>query len=83
MTPHNNNLDKLLSLLATAAFQKAINGELVNQELLLTAQAALLKAQIPYDVNYSPGTQRIAPFATLLIFITPIWSVRIVFNFNS
>ncbi|WP_341877688.1 hypothetical protein [Defluviitalea saccharophila] len=77
-----SNFEKLFALLATTAFQKLITTKAINEELLLAAEAALLKAQIPFDVSYSIGSQRLAPSAQLVIYITPIWNMTFVFEFG-
>lgn len=77
-----SNFEKLFTLLATTAFQKLITAKAINEELLLAAEAALLKAQIPFDVSYSIGSQRLAPSAQLVVYITPIWNMTFVFEFG-
>lgn len=77
-----SNFEKLFALFATTAFQKLITSKAINEELLLAAEAALLKAQIPFDVSYSIGTQRLAPSAQLVIYITHIWNMTFVFEFG-
>lgn len=43
----------------------------------------LIKAKIPFDVEYSPGTRRVAESALLIIFINPTTTLNITIDFQS
>jgi hypothetical protein len=45
--------------------------------------AILIKTQIPFDVQYSPGTRRVAESAELTIFINPTTTLNFILNFQA
>jgi len=44
--------------------------------------AILIKTKIPFDVEYSPGTRRVAEAAKLIIYINPTTTLSFTVNFQ-
>lgn len=73
----NNELNTLLSsqLLTRLALSK--NMRIAELDAII---AILIKTKIPFDVQYSPGTRRLAESAQLTIYINPTTTIS--FNLN-
>jgi len=67
-------------LMASEAFQVLCNSELIKLNQLFAVQALLIKAGIPYDLTFSPGTRRTATAAELTIYINPTTKLDIVIS---
>ncbi len=62
---------EFLSLLSTDIFKKILSSSNLQLAQLNAVQALLIKARIPYDLRYSPGTRRASPGIDLSIYINP------------
>lgn len=79
MTNKNNESG---SLLTSQIFNKLINSsnlKIAEFDALLTI---LIKAGIPFDVEYTPGTRRDTEAAVLIIYINPNTTLNLTFNFE-
>ncbi|HBX24420.1 MAG TPA: hypothetical protein DEF34_12430 [Desulfotomaculum sp.] len=65
-------------LMASEAFQILCNSEIIKLNQLLAIQALLIKASIPYDLFFSPGTEERQPQQQLNIYINPTTKIEIV-----
>lgn len=73
------NLDKdILKILSTACFQKIANNDLIKIAQLNTIISVLISNHIAFDLEYSPGTRRVATEAELTIYINP--TTQLTFN---
>lgn len=68
----------ILKLLSTGIFQKITNNDSIKIAQLNAVTSLLLKSNIPFDLEFSPGTRRIPTQAELIIFINPSTTI----NFN-
>ncbi len=73
---------KVEELLASKALKSIINSDFITLKQILTAQSILIKAGIPYDLTFSPGTRRAAAAAKLTIFINPTTTLSFTFAFE-
>lgn len=64
-------------LMASEAFQVLCNSKFIKINQLFAIQALLIKAGIPYDIFFSPGTRREAAAAELIIYINPTTTFNI------
>ncbi len=69
-------------LLASQTFQAFLNASAIKLNQLFAVQALLIKAGIPFDLSFSPGTRRLATGADLTIFINPTTTLNFVINFE-
>lgn len=77
-----NTNNELGTLLTSQLFSKLINSsnlKIVEFDALLTI---LIKAGIPFDVEYTPGTRRAAEAAVLIIYINPDTTLNLTFSFD-
>jgi hypothetical protein len=80
MKGNNNDLITLLTSTAFSNLASARNIKIAEFDALI---AILIKSQIPFDVEYSPGTRRLAESALLTIIINPTTSLNITFSFEA
>jgi len=66
---------ELQFLLASKAFQALLNDEAIKLDQLCAVQALLIKAGIPFDLIFTPGTRRAGAEAALTIHINPTTEV--------
>lgn len=71
---------ELLTLLSTDLFLNLMKSGSIKLTQIYTLQTLLIKADIPFDFQYSPGTRKIAPGAELTIHIRP--GVRLQFTIS-
>jgi len=74
---------EVLSILSTQTFQRILNNDIIRIGELNAAIALLIKAEIPFDVEYSPGTRRLSPAAELTIYINPSTTINFTINFGA
>ena len=70
-------------LLATDVFKNLIVNDLLNTSRLNAAIALLIKARIPFDVAFTPGTRRAQPQAVLTVHINPNTTISFSLQFDS
>jgi hypothetical protein len=80
MKGNNNDLITLLTSTAFSNLASARNIKIAEFDALI---AILIKSQIPFDVEYSPGSRRLAESAELTIIINPTTSLNITFSFEA
>jgi hypothetical protein len=80
MKGNNNDLITLLTSTAFSNLASARNIKIAEFDALI---AILIKSQIPFDVEYSPGSRRLAESAVLTIIINPTTSLNITFSFEA
>jgi hypothetical protein len=79
-----NNINKELStILASEAFTNLVNSKNLKIVEFDAILALLIKLRIPFDVEYSPGTRRLAESAELSIFINPSTTLNFIINFEA
>lgn len=74
--------NELLTLLASQAFSNLANSKNLKIAEFDAIIAILIKTKIPFDVEYSPGTRRLAEAAELTIYINPNTTIDFTFNFQ-
>ncbi|WP_026476338.1 hypothetical protein [Alkaliphilus transvaalensis] len=62
---------EVLTLLSTDLFKKILGAGNLPLVQLNAVLALLIKSRIPFDLEYSPGTRRIAAGLNLSIYINP------------
>lgn len=75
--------NKLMTLLSTDIFKSLLNSDEFEIAKLNTAIALLIKAGIPFELTFTPGTRRDAATATLTVYINPATSIKFTITFNS
>ncbi len=70
-------------LLATDAFRSLLENDLLSTAKLNAAIALLIKARIPFDVVFTPGTRRVRPQAVITININPNTTISFTVRFES
>jgi hypothetical protein len=70
-------------LLATDVFKNLLVNDLLNTSRLNAAIALLIKARIPFDVSFTPGTRRAQPQAVLKVHINPNTAISFSLQFDS
>jgi hypothetical protein len=79
-----NDISKELStILASEAFNNLANSKNLKIVEFDAIIALLIKLKIPFDVEYSPGTRRLAESAELTIFINPTTTINFVISFQA
>ena len=71
---------ELLTILSTDLFKKILGSGNLQFVQLNAVLALLVKAKIPFDLQYSPGTKRVSPGLELQIYINP--STRLNFTIS-
>jgi hypothetical protein len=79
MTCGKNELGALLSSPLFTNILNSSNIKIVEFDALL---ALLIKGGVPFDVQYTPGTRRIAEAAVLIVYINPTTTLNLTFNFS-
>ncbi|MTI48667.1 hypothetical protein [Sporosalibacterium faouarense] len=78
------NISKqLLKILSAEVFQRIINNDVIRLEQLMTAQALLIEANIPYDLVFAAGTRRDASAVELIIYINPTTTMNFTVAFEA
>ena len=67
-------------ILASDAFKSIIDADVIKLCQLNAVLALLIKACIPFDVSFDPGTRREAAAIELVIFINPSTTLNFVLN---
>lgn len=79
MTCGKNELGALLSSPLFTNILNSSNIKIVEFDALL---ALLIKGGVPFDVQYTPGTRRIAEAAVLIVYINPTTTLNLTFSFS-
>lgn len=69
-------------LLASDTFRALLCENAIRITQLNAVIALLIKAGIPFDLEYSPGTRRLAAAANLTIYINPTTTVNFTLSFE-
>lgn len=69
-------------ILSSEIFQKLVNANFIKIKQLNAAVALLIKAGIPFNLIFSPGTRREAAAAELVIYINPTTTINFILNFE-
>lgn len=80
MNGNNNDLITLLTSQAFSSTARSRNIKIAEFDALI---AILIKAKIPFDVEYSPGNRREAESAALIIYINPTTTLNLTFDFQA
>jgi hypothetical protein len=78
----NGNNSDIITLLTSQAFSSLASSRNIKIAEFDAIIAILIKAKIPFDVEYSPGNRREAESAELIIFINPITTLNVTFTFQ-
>ncbi|SHF49072.1 hypothetical protein [Desulforamulus putei] len=70
-------------LLANDTFNTLLNCDTIKITQLNAIIALLIKLGIPFDLEYSPGTRRLAAAAELTIYINPSTTLNFTLNFEA
>lgn len=74
---------ELLTILSTDVFRKIANNELIRVRQLNAAITLLIRARIPFDLTFSPGTRRAASAADLTIYVNPTTTINFTIAFET
>lgn len=78
-----SDFDKdFMSILSTGVFKNIVNSDALTIAQLNAAITLLIQAAIPFDVQFTPGTRRIAAAATLTVYINPSTTINFTINFG-
>lgn len=75
--------NELQILLTTEVFKALKNSEFIQFQQLTAAQSLLIKLGIPFDVDFSPGTNRKAAAVELTVYINPSVKIQFILSFES
>jgi len=71
------NFEKeLLAILATDVFKNILANQLMPLAKVNAAIALLVNAGIPFDLSYSPGTRRVSPGFSIVVYINPNTTIQ-------
>jgi hypothetical protein len=73
----------LITFLTSRLFLNLTNSKNIKIAEFDAIITLLIKAGIPFDIEYSPGTRRLAESAVLAIYINPTTTLNLTFNFQS
>lgn len=73
---------EIIQILSTSIFKKIINNDLLTIKQINAATTLLIKAGIPFDLSFSPGTRREATAAELTIYINPTTTLNFTISFE-
>lgn len=76
-------MKNILEVLSTGLFKRIIAGEVIQIAEINAAITLLIKANIAFDLSFSPGDQRIAKEAILRVYVTPAASIRLTIQFEA
>lgn len=74
---------EILAILSSSLFRAITNSRKIRVQQLCAAISLLTKAGIPFDLSYSPGTQRLAAKAHLTIIVKPGVSINLAIAFET
>ncbi|MGE5543574.1 MAG: hypothetical protein ACM3UW_01245 [Bacillota bacterium] len=77
-----NSKRTLESILALDIIGTLIRANTIEISRLNTAITLLIKAGVPFDLTFTPGTRRTASAATLTVFINPTTTLNFTFQFQ-
>lgn len=72
----------LITILTSEAFSSLASSRNIKIAEFDAIIALLIKVRIPFDVEYSPGTRRLAESAQLTIYINPTTTLNFTFSFQ-
>lgn len=75
--------NEVLDILSTGLFKRIIAGETIKIAEINAAIAILIKADIAFDMFFAPSGPRVAKELSLVIYITPSVTIRILIQFES
>jgi hypothetical protein len=78
-----NLVKELESLLKLEALRSLLDSNAIKINQLCTAIALPIKAGIPFDLSYSPGTRREEASAQLAIYINPNTTIQFTLSFEA
>ncbi len=73
----------IIKLLSCDTFRLLTTSSTIKIVQLNAVIALLIKLNIPFDIEYSPGTRRLAAAASLTVYITPTLTLSYNFNFEA
>lgn len=78
------NINQEIAILfSTEAFRQLFTSDVIRIAQLNAAIALLIKLGIPFDVEFSPGTRRVATAAQLTIYINPTTTLNFTLTFEA
>lgn len=81
---NNNNIgNELSTLLSSQVLSRLTSSRNMRIAEFDAITAILIKTQIPFDVQYTPGTRRDAESAELKIYINPTTTLNFVLSFQA
>jgi hypothetical protein len=75
--------NEINDILSSGCFRKIIAGQAIQIAEINASVALLIKADIAFDLSFTPGDQRIAKELAMRIYITPAVSIRITVQFEA
>lgn len=75
--------NEIIEILSSGVFKRIIAGEIVPIAEINVVITLLIKTNIPFDIEFTPGDRRIAKEAVLRIYITPATYIRITIQFEA
>lgn len=77
-----NLIKELEILLALEALKEIINSSTIKIAQLNAAIALLIKANIPFDVEFESGTRREQAQVRLIIYVNPCTQLKFIFSID-
>lgn len=74
---------EIIEILSTEAFNRILTGQAIQIAQLNAVIALLIKTNIPFDLSFTPGDQRIAKEARLVIHISPASTINFLIQFEA
>ncbi|MCT4542872.1 MAG: hypothetical protein N4A63_04980 [Vallitalea sp.] len=76
------NVNDVLNLLSSYIFKECNDLGVITLQQIHNIINILVKANIPFNLNISEGTRRLAKRAILTVYITPTFEIRKLYQFE-
>lgn len=78
----SNIYNQLLGILSADIFKKVLSNDVFKVTQFNMLITLLIKAGIPFDISYSPATQRTAASAAISIILNPATTLQFIVTFE-
>ena len=75
--------NEIINILSAETFRKLASGDIIQIAEINAITSLLLKANIPFDMLFSPGNKRFAKQVRLIIYITPATTLSFNLQFEA
>ncbi|MDK2933853.1 MAG: hypothetical protein PWP27_1663 [Clostridiales bacterium] len=73
---------EIIEILSSGLFKEIVTNKAIQIGQLNAMIALLIQAKIPFDLSFSPGDQRLAAQAELVIHINPVTTINFTIAFQ-